>query len=150
MIRKILVSVNHPDEMGHHIFKSALYLAQATGANLKLLHVLAVEESDNSYPLTLRNPPEQKQQWQARKKPDQEFLQAMTTEAIAIGVPTEYSQDLGRPGHIICDTAKAWGADLIVMGRRGLSGMSELLLGSISNYVFHHAPCSVLVVQGFT
>ncbi|MEO0350033.1 MAG: universal stress protein, partial [Cyanobacteria bacterium P01_A01_bin.15] len=41
-----------------------------------------------------------------------------------------------------------WNADLIMMGRRGRSGFSELLLGSVSNYVMHHAPCSVLTVQG--
>ncbi len=40
------------------------------------------------------------------------------------------------------------GADLIVVGRRGRSGLSELILGSASNYVLHHAPCSVLTLQG--
>ncbi len=39
------------------------------------------------------------------------------------------------------------GADLIVLGRRGRTGLAEALLGSVSNYVLHHAPCSVLVVQ---
>jgi hypothetical protein len=34
------------------------------------------------------------------------------------------------------------------MGRRGRTGISELLLGSVSNYVTHHATCSVLIVQG--
>ncbi|NEO65320.1 MAG: universal stress protein, partial [Moorea sp. SIO4G2] len=37
---------------------------------------------------------------------------------------------------------------LIVLGRRGLGGLKEMVLGSVSNYVVHHAPCSVLVVQG--
>lgn len=36
------------------------------------------------------------------------------------------------------------------MGRRGHKGLSEILLGSVSNYVVHHAPCSVLVLQGLT
>ncbi len=43
--------------------------------------------------------------------------------------------------------ARNCGADVIVMGRRGHSGLSELILGSVSNYVLHHAPCSVLIVQ---
>ncbi|WP_442949349.1 universal stress protein [Nostoc sp.] len=42
----------------------------------------------------------------------------------------------------------SWGADLIVLGRRGLKGFAELLAGSVSNHVVHHSPCSVLVVQG--
>ncbi|NEP40617.1 MAG: universal stress protein, partial [Okeania sp. SIO2H7] len=35
----------------------------------------------------------------------------------------------------------------IVMGRRGHSVFSELLLGSVSNYVIHRAHCSVHIVQ---
>ena len=43
--------------------------------------------------------------------------------------------------------AKDWNADLIIMGRRGLTGLSEMFLGSVSNYVVHHASCSVLLIQ---
>lgn len=42
---------------------------------------------------------------------------------------------------------KAWNADLIIMGSRGHSGLKELVLGSISKYVVHHALCSVMVVR---
>jgi nucleotide-binding universal stress UspA family protein len=48
---------------------------------------------------------------------------------------------------MICQVAKDWGAELIMVGRRGNSGLSELILGSVSNYVVHHAHCSVLIVQ---
>ena len=48
---------------------------------------------------------------------------------------------------MICNAAISWQADLIIMGRRGRTGLSELFLGSVSNYVLHHAPCAVLVVQ---
>ncbi len=33
------------------------------------------------------------------------------------------------------------------MGSRGLKGLKEMFLGSVSNYVTHHAPCSVLIVR---
>ncbi|MGQ9872468.1 universal stress protein [Leptodesmis sp.] len=39
------------------------------------------------------------------------------------------------------------GADLILIGNRGHTGLKELFLGSASNYVLHHAPCSVLTVK---
>jgi nucleotide-binding universal stress UspA family protein len=54
---------------------------------------------------------------------------------------------VGDPGQVICEVAKSWDADLILMGRNRKSGISELFLGSSSNYVLHHAVCSVLVVQ---
>ncbi|RMG10302.1 MAG: universal stress protein, partial [Cyanobacteria bacterium J055] len=37
---------------------------------------------------------------------------------------------------------------LIIVGRRGRQGIEEAVLGSVSNYVVHHAPCSVLAIQG--
>lgn len=68
--------------------------------------------------------------------------------AIAAGVETVVSCDVGDPGMMICETAKEWKADLVLVGRRGRSGLSELVMGSVSNAVVHHAPCSVLVIQG--
>jgi nucleotide-binding universal stress UspA family protein len=53
----------------------------------------------------------------------------------------------GDPGHSICESAHNWGADLIVLGRRGRTGFAEAFLGSVSNYVVHHASCSVFVIQ---
>lgn len=53
----------------------------------------------------------------------------------------------GAPREIIVDEAEAWGADLIVMGSRGLGTWGRLLLGSVSSAVVHHAKCSVEIVR---
>jgi nucleotide-binding universal stress UspA family protein len=51
------------------------------------------------------------------------------------------------PGKIILDEAKAWGADLIVVGSHGHRGLDRLLLGSVSEAVATQAECSVEVVR---
>jgi nucleotide-binding universal stress UspA family protein len=51
----------------------------------------------------------------------------------------------GQPADALLEQAA--GADLIVVGRRGLGGFKSLLLGSVSQQVVHHAACPVVVVQ---
>lgn len=53
----------------------------------------------------------------------------------------------GAPAQAIVGEAEEWGADLIVMGSHGYGFWQRALLGSVSNSVVHHAPCSVLVVR---
>jgi nucleotide-binding universal stress UspA family protein len=53
----------------------------------------------------------------------------------------------GRPASVIVDQARAMGADLIVIGHRGLGAWQSRLLGSVSAEVVDHAPCPVLVVR---
>jgi nucleotide-binding universal stress UspA family protein len=53
----------------------------------------------------------------------------------------------GPPRQVIVEEAEAWGADLIVMGSRGLGAWNRLLLGSVSSAVVHHAKCSVEIVR---
>lgn len=56
--------------------------------------------------------------------------------------------EYGNPGVKIVDLTKEDGYSLIVMGRRGLSGIMELMLGSVSNHVVHHAHCPTLIIKG--
>lgn len=53
----------------------------------------------------------------------------------------------GLPRQVICNVAKEGGYDLIVMGSRGLGGLAELVLGSVSHHVVQHAPTPVLIVR---
>ena len=47
----------------------------------------------------------------------------------------------------VVDVATKWRADLIVLGSHGRTGMTRLLLGSVSEYVVRHAGCSVEIVR---
>ena len=51
-------------------------------------------------------------------------------------------------GREIVKEAKRWGAQMIVLGSHGWRGFDRLRLGSVSEYVALHAPCSVEVVRG--
>ena len=54
---------------------------------------------------------------------------------------------IGNRGEEICNLAKEGEYDLIVMGRRGVSRLEEVVLGSVSSYVVHHSHLPVLIVQ---
>lgn len=54
----------------------------------------------------------------------------------------------GSPAEQIVAAAEELGADLIVTGTRGHTGLARLVLGSVARNVVHHAHCSVLVVRG--
>lgn len=54
---------------------------------------------------------------------------------------------VGNVRQIILDEAKRTHADLIVVGSHGYGFFGRMLLGSISDFTIHHAPCSVLVIR---
>lgn len=67
----------------------------------------------------------------------------------AQGTPLTITMDiqLGQPQDVILTQAEQGGADLIMLGSRGLGGFQRFLLGSVSSAVATHAPCSVEVVR---
>ncbi len=67
--------------------------------------------------------------------------------ATSRGVVPVREMAMGRPEHALVKVAGRDETDLLVVGHRGLSGVRRVLLGSVSEYCTHHAPCSVLVVR---
>jgi nucleotide-binding universal stress UspA family protein len=59
----------------------------------------------------------------------------------------ETSVIVGQVAHEIVSAASEANVDLVVVGARGLGGFERLVLGSVSDNVVRHAPCSVLVVK---
>lgn len=54
----------------------------------------------------------------------------------------------GRPASVIAELAEKVGADMVVVGRRGRSGVAELVLGSTSHELSHHCKRPVVLVSG--
>lgn len=63
-------------------------------------------------------------------------------------IPFEEVVLMGDPAEAILDYAQGTEQPLIVMGSRGLSRFSEMLVGSVSHRVLHHAKCPVTIVPG--
>jgi nucleotide-binding universal stress UspA family protein len=70
---------------------------------------------------------------------------ADTLEGQGLVVETVARQ--GDPADAILDVAEEKGADLIVVGNKGMTGAKRFLLGSVPNKVSHHAPCSVMIIR---
>ncbi|GLW07006.1 universal stress protein [Microtetraspora sp. NBRC 13810] len=76
--------------------------------------------------------------------------QRVTREALAPwrerfpGVPVRETVECGHPVAVICDASA--GADLAVVGSRGLGRLESAVVGSVSHGVMHHARCPVAVV----
>ena len=63
------------------------------------------------------------------------------------GFTVETVVRLGDPRVEICEEARRWGADLIMVGSHGRTGLRRFLMGSVAQSVVRHAPCSVEVVR---
>lgn len=158
---KIFVAIDR-SQLTDQVFEEALKLAQMFQAQLRLFHSLSnpnltdvvglpipVDLGMNADLLTQTYLLEQERIAKEREE-GHALLQKYSTQAIGLGISTEFEQkEGGETGPTICEDAQQWGADLIIVGRRGRTGLAEILLGSISNYVLHHAHCCVLVVQNW-
>lgn len=79
-----------------------------------------------------------------------DLVDGVVQELRQAGVKADGQATSARAGQVapaMLDAARAFDAGLIVMGTRGLSDFSGLLLGSIAHKVIHHAECPVLVVR---
>ena len=57
------------------------------------------------------------------------------------------SVEAGDPADVVLETAELRGAEVIVVGSKGMMSPSRFLLGSVPNKISHHAPCDVIIVR---
>lgn len=74
-------------------------------------------------------------------------LEAARGRLASQGVDAHAIEGEGEPAEVITQAAKELGADLVVVGTRGLGAAKRMVLGSVSSKVVHDAPCDVLVVR---
>ncbi|MEG4005249.1 universal stress protein [Microcoleus sp. Pol11C1] len=156
--KKIFAALDD-SELGHRVFTQALELALSDSAQVMLFNCVTVSTvGQTAVPIPVdlgMNVELMDQAYQAQRlrlekevKHASGLLKNYCDAAANKGLQVEFDCKMdGDPGHCICESAENWGADLIVLGRRGRTGFAEAFLGSVSNYVVHHASCSVLVIQ---
>ena len=71
-----------------------------------------------------------------------------TAEADGDDVEIETASREGDPAEVLSAIATEENARLVMVGDRGPSGVGRFLLGSVSQKLSHHAPCSVSIVRG--
>lgn len=159
MYQRILVALGDEAAINQKVLGEAIAIAAPSQATLNLIHVLLPPEAGYPNPMyvtadgmhstvTAESFQLYMGQWQAQQQDNQRSLAAQVEQIQQThGVAAEWTQATGDPGRQICQVAKDWPADLIVIGRHNRSGLSELWIGSVSNYVMHHAGCSVIVVK---
>ena len=156
--KKIFVPLDD-SELSHRVFSQALELALVDRAQVMLYNCVAINSlGETAVPIPVdlgMNVELMNQAYQAQRlrleteeKQASGLLKNYCDAAAKQGLQVEFDCKMdGDPGHSICESAQNWGADLIVLGRRGRTGFAEAFLGSVSNYVVHHASCSVFVIQ---
>jgi nucleotide-binding universal stress UspA family protein len=141
MFSKVLVPVDG-SENSLRALDHAIYLAKKTGANITAMNVI-------------ENPPTV---YVESQKLLNDLLANFRAESARIldkckqiaeknDVKIETIIGEGDAGSSIVGYAEKGGFDTIIIGRRGLGRFKEMVLGSISNKVLHHAKCSVMIVK---
>ncbi len=149
---KFLVAIDG-STASQHALEKALSLAKPSGADLVLLNV--AEHPSSAYwpgvlptgePLPFQNIPVAELEESVRAVAEATLNEAREY-CKAAGVSCEARLEFGSPRDTICDVAETERPDILIIGSRGLGNMQRLMLGSVSDYVIHHAPCPVLVVR---
>ena len=141
-IRTILIPIDFSEHSAKAL-ETAVDFAKKFDAKLHLLHCYQINVGGLSpYGLVIPENLDRDVRDAAGRK-----LAEWREKASAEGVSVKETVTPLFPSEAISNTAREIGADLIVMGTRGLSGLKHVLLGSVAERTIRLAPCPVLTVM---
>ncbi len=140
-LKKILCPIDHSD-CSKEALKYAVSLAMKDEAKLLLLHIIDIRSFNEGL------------EAMSAQIPDEETLKQLRAKLLDC-IPEEIRDDMevealvvqGIPFAEIISTAKENEIDMIVIGSHGRTGISHMMLGSVSEKVVRKAPCPVLTVR---
>jgi nucleotide-binding universal stress UspA family protein len=138
MLKTILAPTDFSDLSANGV-RYACQLARDMGAALIVFNVVALDESNAV----------NKREIEQRKKHLEEFVAEKVADA-GVGLKVRQMVDAGQPFGAIVDCAEKEGVDLIVMSSHGRSGLSRMLIGSVTDKILRGGSCPVLVVPAKT
>ena len=139
MFKKMLVAVDGSD-LSFKALEHAAELAQMSGGELLLLTVADETTHTQHKRLGLF---EEYTEKDGKVQLYNDILNTMGEYAVKYKVRNEN----GKAADVIIDVAKEVECDTIVMGSRGLSGITELFCGSVSHEVIHRSEVPVIIVK---
>jgi nucleotide-binding universal stress UspA family protein len=134
MLKKILAPTDF-SELSARGVRYACQLGKDVGAELIIFNVVLLDETN-----TINT-----QEMERHKARLYNFAAEKVADA-GVGLKIRQVVDAGQPFGAIVDCAEREGVDLIVMSSHGRSGLSRMLIGSVTDKILRGAPCPVLVV----
>ncbi len=146
---KILIATD-----GSEFSKAAIEMMCSSFANLDLIDIMVVSVYEERFAIATEpyaiSAEFYQQMIEASEQNARHFADAaadlIRSRLVRADLNIELRVPAGPPEKMIVEAATEWNADLIVVGSHG-RGFWGRLLGSVSEGVMHHAPCSVLVVR---
>ncbi|NTU45862.1 MAG: universal stress protein [Chlorobiaceae bacterium] len=121
----------------------AIEFARQVGAHVRILHIVTPQ-----VPSAIR--PEGEDPESLLSEEDDvipENFSALLMAEIKKGLSADIRILRGEPSKVITEQASLWGADLIIMGSHGRSGLQRLMMGSVAEEVFRSSDIPVLLVK---
>ena len=148
MFKKILVAVDG-SELSYRSVDYALDLAQKYSGQVKIITVIDAPSDTLVAQASAFAPHSIKDHEEKVEKAHEQILLKAITKAEKFSPKVSVTKEVleGPPAEKIVETAKKESFELIVMGSRGLGGLKEFFLGSVSDEVADEALCPVLIIK---
>ena len=138
LFSKILVAIDG-SESAKKAFTTSIYLASVSNCRIDVIHVVSCEfGGDSAASLELV---------EDLKIKANSMLEEYKKYALEKDIRPKFMLEIGDPANMIIEIVNSKDYDLVVLGTRGMNVFKELLLGSVSIKVMHHAKCPVMVVR---
>ncbi len=143
-MKKILVAVDG-SEHGWKAIEIVRTLGECKALDITVLHVVADHSLYRNYGFDMTH--EGYLNEAAKNRAEEVIRQAKDYFSDYAPGNVAFAIKSGEPANVIVNTAESESFDTIVIGSRGMGTMTRLLVGSVSQKVVAHAPCSVFVVR---